>query len=149
MYRKILVAFDGSPESRIAVAECQHLTPAADREVHLACVVHDPSVFLLAGEFVPQPLLEVDRGQMQADLDVAAAALAARGFKVTTHLLDGEPVEVIARLVDSLGIDLLVVGHKRTKKWALRWWRGAVDALRIERVSCAILLAGSRTDADA
>ena len=144
MYRKILVAFDGSPESRVAVAECDHLSPVADREVHLACVVHDPSVFLLAGEFVPQPMLEVDREQMKKDLDEAAAGLASRGFKVTTHLLDGDPVDVIAGLSRSLGIDLLVVGHKRSKNWALRWWRSPVDALLVERVGCAILIAGDK-----
>ena len=42
-------------------------------------------------------------------------------------------------------IDLLIVGHKRSKKWALRWWRGSVDALLIERVRCSILLAGEPT----
>jgi nucleotide-binding universal stress UspA family protein len=144
MYRKILVAFDGSPESRVAVSECEHFTHVADREVHLACVVHDPSVFLLAGEFVPQPMLEVDRDEVRADLDAAAAGLAARGFKVTTHLLDGDPVEVIAGLSRTLGIDLLVVGHKRSKTWALRWWRSPVDSLLVERVNCAILIAAGK-----
>ena len=57
------------------------------------------------------------------------------------HLLDGEPVEVITRC-RTLGIDLLILGHKRSKKWALRWWRGSVDTLLIERVRCSILLAG-------
>ena len=144
MYRKVLVAFDGSPESRGAVAECMHLAQVADREVHLACVVHDPSVFLLAGEFVPQPMLEVDREQMRADLEAAAAGLTERGFKVTTHLLDGDPVDVIIALVGTLGIDLLIVGHKRSKKWALRWWRSPIDALLVERVGCAILIAGEQ-----
>ena len=55
MYRRILVAYDGSPESRLAVDECVHLTPQAERHIHLACVLHDPSPYLLAGEFVPAP----------------------------------------------------------------------------------------------
>jgi nucleotide-binding universal stress UspA family protein len=142
MYRKILVAYDGSPESKLAVDECVHLTPQADRQVHLACVLHDPSPYLLAGEFVPAPTLEVDRSHSEADLKEAAARLTERGFAVTTHLLDGEPVDVITRLCETLSIDLLVIGHKRSKKWAMRWWRGSVDALLIERVKCSILLAG-------
>jgi len=52
MYRKILVAFDGSPESRLAVDECSHLMQVSGREIHLVCVLHDPSPYLLAGEFV-------------------------------------------------------------------------------------------------
>jgi nucleotide-binding universal stress UspA family protein len=91
---------------------------------------------------VPAPTLEIDRTRSETDLKEAAARLTERGFSVTTHLLDGEPVEVITRLVNTLQIDLLIVGHKRSKKWALRWWRGSVDALLIERVRCSILLAG-------
>jgi nucleotide-binding universal stress UspA family protein len=141
MYRRILVAYDGSPESRLAVDECVHLSLQPERHIHLACVLHDPSPYLLAGEFVPAPTLEIDRTRSEKDLKDAAARLIERGFSVTTHLLDGEPVEVITRLVDTLRIDLLIVGHKRSKKWALRWWRGSVDALLIERVRCSILLA--------
>jgi nucleotide-binding universal stress UspA family protein len=142
MYRKILVAYDGSPESRLAVDECVHLMPHTDRMVHLACVLHDPSPYLLAGEFVPAPTLEIDRSRSERDLREAAETLIKRGFSVTTHLLDGEPVDVISRLIEQLGIDLLILGHKRSKKFALRWWRGSVDTLLIERVRCSILLAG-------
>jgi nucleotide-binding universal stress UspA family protein len=142
MYRRILVAFDGSPESRLAVDECAHLITVSGREIHLVCVVHDPSPYLLAGEFVPEPALAIDRTRMEADLKETAATLTARGFSVTTHLQDGEPVDVISRLVESLHIDLIIVGHRRSKKFALRWWRGSVDSMLIERVRCAILIAG-------
>lgn len=142
MYRNILVAYDGSPESRLALDECAHLLPQAGREIHVACVLHDPSPYLLAVELVPEPAYRVDRERTKADLDEAVAALTARGFTVRAHLLEGEPVEVIARLVDELSIDLLILGHKRTRSFALRWWRGAVDSMLIERVHCAILLAG-------
>ena len=108
-------------------------------------MLHDPSPYLLAGEFVPEPALAVDRSRMEADLKDAAAALIERGFNVTTHLQDGEPVDVLSRMVTTLGIDLLIVGHRRSKKFALRWWRGAVDSMLIERVRCSILVAGDTT----
>jgi nucleotide-binding universal stress UspA family protein len=145
MYRRILVAFDGSPESRLAVDECAHLITVSGREIHLVCVVHDPSPYLLAGEFVPEPALAVDRSRMEADLKEAAARLTERGFSVTTHLEDGEPVEVISRMCQTLGIDLLIVGHRRSKKFAFRWWRGSIDSMLIERVRCSILVAGENT----
>jgi nucleotide-binding universal stress UspA family protein len=144
MYRKILVAFDGSPESRLAVDECSNLMQVSGRDIHLVCVLHDPSPYLLAGEFVPEPALAIDRSRMQADLNEAAARLTQRGFSVTTHLEDGEPVDVISRMVDALGIDLVIVGHRRSKKFALRWWRGTVDSMLVDRVHCSILVAGDR-----
>ena len=145
MYRKILVAFDGSPESRLAVDECSQLMQVPGREIHLVCVLHDPSPYLLAGEFVPEPALAIDRSRMEADLNDAAARLTARGFSVMTHLQDGEPVDVITRMVESLAIDLVIVGHRRSKKFALRWWRGSVDSMLIERVHCSFLVAGDRS----
>jgi nucleotide-binding universal stress UspA family protein len=142
MYRRILVAFDGSPESRLAVDECAHLMAVSGREIHLVCVVHDPSPYLLAGEFVPEPALAVDRSRMEADLKEAAGRLVERGFSVTTHLEDGEPVDVISKVCERLGIDLLIVGHRRSKKFAFRGWRGSIDSMLIERVRCSILVAG-------
>jgi nucleotide-binding universal stress UspA family protein len=142
MYQRILVAYDGSDASRLAIDECAHLTPVTGREVHVACVIHDPSAFVLPGEFVPEPLLDSEREDVGRDLEMAAGTLRERGFSVSTHLLDGEPVDVLAKLIDSLNVDLLVIGHRRNKKFATRWWRGRIDALLIERVRCAILIAG-------
>jgi nucleotide-binding universal stress UspA family protein len=52
-------------------------------------------------------------------------------------------VDVLSRLCSELDIDLLVVGHRRAATFAARWWRGRVDALLMDRVPCAILIAGS------
>jgi nucleotide-binding universal stress UspA family protein len=71
----------------------------------------------------------------------AKVDVAAQGLNVRSHLVIGEPVDVIARLVESLGIDLLILGHSRAKSFALRWWRGSVDAMLMDRVRCSILVA--------
>ena len=39
----------------------------------------------------------------------------------------------------------LIVGHRRSKKFAFRWWRGSVDSMLIDRVRCSILIAGDTT----
>lgn len=142
MYQRILVAYDGSAESRAAVDECAHLSPSPERAVHVVCVIHDPSAFVLPGEFVPEPMMAAERGELLADLERVADTLRTRGFVVTTHLVDGEAVEVLSRLATELAIDLLVIGHRRAAKFMTRWWRGRVDALLMERVGCAILIAG-------
>jgi nucleotide-binding universal stress UspA family protein len=67
--------------------------------------------------------------------------MAAAGLNVVPHLQLGEPVEVIGALADVLGIDLIIVGHSRHKTFAMRWWRGSMDALLIERVKASILVA--------
>lgn len=141
MYRKILVAYNGTPESRSALDEAVRLAPDASVEVHLAGVVHYPSAYLLAGEYVPEVALADEREHMEADLKAAHAVLAGKGLNVINHLVVGEPVEVITKLVAELSIDLLILGHPRSKSFAMRWWRGSVDAILIERVRCSILVA--------
>jgi len=141
MYRKILVAYNGTPESRSALDEAAGLVTDASVEVHLAGVVHYPSAYLLAGEYVPEVALADEREHMEADLKEAHALLAGKGLNVVDHLVVGEPVDVITKLVSELGIDLLILGHPRSKSFALRWWRGSVDAILIERVRCSILVA--------
>jgi len=141
MYRKILVAYNGTPESRSALDEATRIAPDPSVKIHLAGVVHYPSAYLLAGEYVPEVALADEREHMEADLKEAHALLAAKGLNVTEHLVIGEPVDVITKLVRELGIDLLILGHPRSKSFALRWWRGSVDAILIERVRCSILVA--------
>jgi nucleotide-binding universal stress UspA family protein len=141
MYRKILVAYNGAPESRLALDEAVRIAPDASVEVHLAAVVHYPSAYLLAGEYVPEVALADEREHMEADLRTAHGLLAAKGINVIDHLVVGEPVDVLTKLVAELGIDLLILGHPRSKSFALRCWRGSVDAILIERVRCSILVA--------
>ena len=90
MYRKILIAYNGTPESRLALDEAIRLAPDATVEVHLAGVVHYPSAYLLAGEYVPEVALADEREHMGTDLKEAHALLAAKGVNATDHLVVGE-----------------------------------------------------------
>src|ERR1700693_196326 len=141
MYRKILVAYNGTPESRLALDEAMRFAPDTSVEVHLAGVVHYPSAYLLAGEYVPEVALADEREHMEAELKGPRALLESRAVRVIDHLGVGEPVDVLTKLVTELGIDLLILGHPRSKSFALRWWRGSVDAMLIERVRCSVLVA--------
>ena len=145
MYRKILVAYNGTPESRSALDELVRFAPDPAAEIHLAGVVHYPSAYLLAGEYVPEVALADERDHMETDLKDAHTLLAGKGLNVIDHLVVGEPGDVLAKLVTELGIELLILGHPRTRSFALRWWRGSVDAVLIERVRCSILIASGAT----
>ena len=113
MYRKILVAYNGTPESRLALDEAIRFAPDASVEVHLAGVVHYPSAYLLAGEYVPEVALADEREHMEADLKDAHALLAGNGLTVIDHLLVGEPVDVLTKLVAEIIRAALVAGIGR------------------------------------
>lgn len=140
MYRKILVAYNGLPESRSALHECIRIAPGPSAEIHLLAVVHLSS-YLMGEEYVPEDAIAIEEQKMKQELTEGHALMAAAGLNVIEHLEVGEPVNVIGGLVDKLGIELVIVGHSRHKTFAMRWWRGSVNALLVDRVKCGVLVA--------
>jgi nucleotide-binding universal stress UspA family protein len=146
MYKKILVAYNGTPESRLALQECIRLAPGPSSQIHLLAVVIPPP-YLLVGEYAAAAVLSMEEGldtekeKMRQELAEGRALFQKAGLSVATHIEIGEPANVIQELVESLGIDLVIVGHSRHKPLALRWWRGSMDALLIEKIRCSILVA--------
>jgi nucleotide-binding universal stress UspA family protein len=140
MYRKILVAYNGSPESQSALHACIHLNPGKLAEIHLL-VVMPPPTYVVMGEYVSEAVLNADREELEQELVRGHALLERAGLNVTGHFEIGEPVDAIKALVDKLAIELVIVGHSRHKPLALRWWRGSVDAMLVERVRCSVLVA--------
>jgi len=144
MYRKILVAYNGTPESRHALQECIRLAPGVSTEIHLLVVV-TPTPIVLAGEFVAAvPTIDEELAEKEAMAQVLEAGrklLEEADLRVTPHLEVGEPVNVISDLVNRHGIDLVIVGHSRKKPFALRWWRGSMDAVLVDKVRCSVLVA--------
>ncbi len=146
MYKKILVAYNGTPESRLALQECVRLAPDASSQIHLLAVVIPPP-YLLVGEYAAAAVLSMEEGlnaekeAMQQELQEGCAMFHNAGLTVTTHIEIGEPANVIQELVEKLNIDLVIVGHSRHKPLALRWWRGSMDTLLIEKIRCSILIA--------
>ncbi|MCL2309848.1 MAG: universal stress protein [Proteobacteria bacterium] len=140
MHKRILIAYDGSQASRYALDECLMLNPH-ESEIHVVAVIHDLTVYTLAGEYVPALAFEQDAKLAEKDLEAAQWYLAAHSLPARTHAVTGEPVEVIARLVKELDIDLLILGHKREQSLAARWWKGSTGIGLMDRVHCSILIA--------
>ena len=146
MYQNILVAYNGSPESRLALEECLRLSPSPSAQIHLLVVVSPPP-YLLVGEFAAAAVLSVEEGlaaereKMEKELEAGASLLTAGGLNVTRHLEVGEPVTTIEELAHQLQVELVIVGHSRQKPLALRWWRGSTDTLRVEKLRCSLLVA--------
>ncbi len=146
MYRKILVAYNGTPESASALHECIRLNPDASAEIHLLGVINDPTPpivgdFGTPASFNPDEQIAADKKKMDRELSLGLKILQEAGLAPIVHLEVGEPVAVIEETVRKLGIELLIVGHGRHHSWAARWWRGSTDATLIERISCTLLIA--------
>lgn len=140
MYRKILMAYDGTAEGRRALLTTGDVAEFNKCETHLLSVASMPSTMFLTEGFVPEELIESEKKRMQAVLDEGLEKLRARGFEVTGHLAVGEPVEEIGRVASDLGVDLIVVGHKQHASLAKRWWQGSVSKSILDYAPCSVLI---------
>ncbi len=150
MYRKILVAYHGNSTSHSALHECIRILPAnAAAHVHVLVVIDPPPTPVVSelGTFVETTYeadLQIARERVQQEAQQARRLLQEHGLESTLHVECGDPVDVIAELVEKIGIELVIIGHSRQKPFALRWWRGATDAILVERVRCSVLVAADR-----
>ena len=141
MYRKVLLAYDGSESGRTALLECADINNFLHAEIHLLAVAPLMAGLYLTEGFVPETLQEEENRRYQGILEEGLKMLSDRGFKADGHLVTGEPVDEICRLAAELAIDLILVGHRRHAFLWSRWWKGSVGASLIEDAPCSVLIA--------
>src|SRR5258705_9723401 len=143
MYKKILLAYNGTHEGRIALFECAEVASFVKAQTHLLAVA-TPSMSMFV-EGVERTGREQGSPQeqklMKNVLAEGLAALTQRGYSVTGHLAVGEPAAEICRLASELKCDLIVVGHKRKHSRLGRWWRGSISANLADHAPCSIFFA--------
>jgi nucleotide-binding universal stress UspA family protein len=138
MYKKILVAFDGSEGSRKALKRAIELACCFDAQIHSISVEVDlPHYVATVGEFE-----EVKR-QKDAyfeKLDSDAVKLAkAEGVDLTPHVVAGHAVDSIVDFCKEGGFDLLVTGFTGHSRVYERIWGGV--SRNLARFSpCAVLI---------
>ena len=142
MFKKILMAYNGSKDGKTALLACSEIAAFTKAETHLLAVAGMPSSMFLTEGFLPEELLEEEKKRAQEVLEEGVAQLKDRGFSVTGHLAVGEPVEEICRLAAELGVDLVVVGHQR--RGIARWWQGSVGKSLLDHAPCSVFIGLSR-----
>ena len=145
MYRTILLAYDGSEEGRTALFEACDVALAAKAAIHLVAVVPPPSPMVFSEVMAPDMpvLIGSDSQRFEEVLDEGVRILHERGYEAQGTLARGEPVAEICASAKAVNADLVVVGHRRARSWAERWWRGSVGATLMDHSPCSVLIAMS------
>src|SRR5207244_13155082 len=112
MFKKILLAYNGSHEGKSALLACAEIASFAKSETHLLAVAGMHSSMFLTEGFLPEELLEEEKKRAQDMLNEGLQQLRQKGYSVAGHLAVREPVEQIGRLAAQLKCDLIVVGPK-------------------------------------
>jgi nucleotide-binding universal stress UspA family protein len=146
MYKKILVPLDGSKLAECVFPHVEELAKGCDTErVILVSVTEhvqgyrafeDPSR-PLGQQLAPEAVGKKEK-QAQKYLDRIAKAMEAKGIKVDTEVLLGNPAEEIVIYTKHPGCDIIVMSsHGRSGP--SRWAHGSV-ADRVLRASCVPVL---------
>ena len=141
MYKRVLLAYDGSLEGARALREGALLAKACCAEVVLLSVAPETAGVQIAegiqGGVVAQ-LIESHKELLQR----ALGRLRELGFSPVGRLEVGEPAPIIGKVAREMQADLVVVGHHK-QSFLSRWWSGPNDAYLSDHVHCSVLL--SRT----
>ena len=140
MYKRILLAYDGSEAGQKALLDCRELAQWSNSELVLVAVMPSMMAFVgLEGGVYDTELENRERQKFEAILADGLKRLESSGFSATGQLLTGEAVEEISGYARKVKADLIVVGHKHHDSWAARWWRGSISGALIEHSPCSML----------
>ena len=139
MYKKVLLAYDGSIEGRRALREGARIAQFCSAEVFLLAVVEvSAGTGTLDGGFV-LPITEQIEDYKKI-LAEGVERLKAMGFSPTARLGIGEAGREIAKVAKDIGANLVVVGHRPDGPLA-RWWFSSVGTYLVKNLLCSVLIA--------
>ena len=140
MYKRILLAYDGSESGQKALLDCQDIAQWSQSELFLIAVMPLATTYLGEGTVFDSGQEEQARQEYRSILDEGLRRLAESGYKATGEVVVGESVTEMTKYARKIDADLIVVGHKHLEGWAARWWRGSTSPALIERAHCSVLV---------
>lgn len=138
MFKKILVAFDGSEGSRKALRKAIEIARCAGAELHSISVeVGLPHYAATVGEFEE---VKKEKDAYFEGLNKEAVELAqTEKVTLTPHVVAGHAVESIVNFIKRGGFDLLVTGFTGHSRIYERVWGGT--SRNLARFSpCSVLI---------
>lgn len=136
VWKKILVATDGSPCSQAAVERTIHFAKVNDSKIDVVSVVDVPDE--LYGE--APDLTEVFERMANDYVDSAIQSIKDAGLAATPHVISGATYNIVPDLARSLGSQIIIVGsHGRTGM--SRLLMGSVAEKIIGFAACPVLVA--------
>jgi nucleotide-binding universal stress UspA family protein len=142
VFRRILIAYDGQPESESAFREGVGLATALKAEVVLFGVFTIDPAILIAEANAPCDLPARIAEEFRGDLEAEAAGLREAGLAVQVHCTESEAAETICAAAAETKADLVVIGHRQ--KSALRnLFNPATEHSILDRMPCSLLVVGN------
>lgn len=136
VFRKILLAYDGSEPARKAFERVLQLVTHGSGDIAIVAVVR-PSEFALDVE--AQTVLENACSDLGTQLERLQKRAQFAGVESTVMVRLGHPAQQIVRAAQDCHADLIVTGRRGGGRLA-RWFLGSVSKQVLARAHCAVLV---------
>ncbi|MHB1044231.1 MAG: universal stress protein [Eubacteriales bacterium] len=139
MFKKIMVAFDGSDHSIKALRMAADIARKYRSSVSVVTAVNLPELPDRCGRES-----ESFDGGFSPELELASAIAAEEKIKVVTHYLRGKAAVTILRFAEDNQLDLVVIGA-RGRNAVQRFLLGSVSSHLVNNLKCTVLVAKEKS----
>jgi len=137
MFKKVLLAYDGSDGAKLALERVAEFAKVTKTELHMLAVGRIPEY--------AETMSEVEEAREQAKnfyskiMEDAVESLRQRGLEAKVHIDFGKPGDVILRIAEDLIVDLIVLGTKPHSALRRRFLGATVDKV-VDHALCSVLV---------
>lgn len=137
MYKKIVVAFDGSEHAKKGLEVAVELSKNFGSSIYLVSVVHIPDFVETKDEL--NGMLH-DARQYYEKLQQEAISFAqSEGIEVNTAIVPGHPTNGVVSFAESIKADLIIVGQ-RGRSGVARYIVGNVAENIVRHAHCSVMV---------
>jgi len=141
MFKKIVVAYNESPESERALSAAIRLGKSVDADLHTVSVVAGLPAYTAFADAADPSLsqtLQEDHLRFYELLPQRMRALAEReGIGILSHVVEGDQVDAIVDFLRRQKADLLVVGLHQRDLYIARLWSTVYELA--QEAPCSVL----------
>lgn len=126
MYAKILLAYDGSPSSKLALERACEIAKAFESELVVVTVIEPVEIFY--GEPIPPEVVTKQKEIAMKTLEKAKSYIEALNVKNVKYVMKtGLPANEIIKVAEEEKVDLIVMGRKSKKGFLEKVLVGSVS----------------------
>jgi nucleotide-binding universal stress UspA family protein len=146
MFKKLLVAYDGSDDSQKALEIALDLSKKFGSEVHLLTIIEQlPRYAATIGE-VKEALAEITK-EIEKEQTLVCGSAQEEGIDIKCKILPGHEVEAILTYAQKGNFDALLLGRKGHSA-ILRTQSGSTAVQITTHAPCTVILAQSKKEGD-
>ncbi len=140
MYDRILVAYNASNNSTVALREAVNIARVNNAELNVLAIVPNSGTFTTVELTGPMDVQGAVHNRVEEAVEAVSRELREDGINVKTNIRQGDPADQIIAAAYRMKADLVVIGHS-TKGMLARWLQGSVGAKLLSDLPCSLLIA--------